>query len=137
MNLWLFLAFKSEMGVCYLDDWLDTLTDDEKNQFVATLEGLQVLPRYLWQRPQFATLGNQYSGIGEIRFKVERKQFRVFGFFGPQPMQFTMVHACGKQRSNLKHDMSLAARRKDLLEAGQGSVYAFTIKRRPDRRPSE
>ena len=135
--LWVFLAYESEMRVRYLTDWADTLNDDEFNEFITTLQGLQVLPQYLWGRPQFAPLGKLYPALGEIRFKVSRKPFRVFGFFGTQPMQFIMVHACGKQRSNLRHDMSLAARRKKLLDAGQGTVYAFTIKRRPDRRSSE
>jgi hypothetical protein len=136
MTSWMFLAFASEMGVRYLDDWVETLDQDEENEFAAILEGLQVLPRHLWQRPQFAMLGQQYRGVGEIRFKVARKQFRVFGFFGPRPMQFTLLHACGKQRSNLRHDMTLAARRKGMLERGQGTVYEFTIKRRPDRQTS-
>src|SRR5688572_19695229 len=114
--LWRFYAFVSEMGMRYLDDWVGTLDEDEKNEFAATLEGLQVLPRHLWRRPQFDLLGEAYPGIGQIRFKVTRKHFRVFGFFGPQRMQFTPLHACGKQRSNLRHDMALAARRKSLLE---------------------
>jgi len=130
---WMFLAFQSDMGVHYIHDWLDSLNADEENEFVAVLEGLQVLPRPLWGRPQFALLGNTYPGIGEIRFKVERKQFRVFGFFGPSAMQFTLLHACGKQRSNLKHEMGLALRRKSLLERNEGSVYEFTIKRKPHR----
>jgi Phage derived protein Gp49-like (DUF891) len=137
MTLWMFFAFESEMGVPYLDNWIDTLDEEEKNEFTATLEGLQVLPRHLWRRPQFDLLAEPYQGLGEIRFKVNRKQYRVFGFFGPHPLQFTMLHACGKQRSNLRHDMSLAVHRKRMLENGQGRVYGFTIKRRPDRRPSE
>jgi hypothetical protein len=135
--LWAFWAYESEMGVRYLTTWVTTLNDDEFNEFMATLEGLQVLPRPLWSRPQFAPLGKQYPSIGEIIFKVTGKQFRVFGFFGSQHMQFVLLHACVKQRSNLKHDMELAARRKKLLEAGQGTVYEFTIKRRSDRRPSQ
>jgi hypothetical protein len=134
--LWVFFAFESDMGVHYLDDWVEALSEDEENEFSATLEGLQVLPRHFWRRPQFDLLGEAYQGIGEIRFKVERKQFRVFGFFGPQSMQFTLLHACGKQRSNLRHDMTIAARRKRMLENGQGAVYGFTIKSRSDRKPS-
>ena len=134
--LWVFFAFESDMRVRYLDDWVEALSEDEENEFAATLEGLQVLPRHLWRRPQFDLLGEAYPGIGEIRFKVERKQFRVFGFFGPQSMQFTLLHACGKQRSNLRHDMNIAARRKRMLENGQGTVYGFTIKRRSDHETS-
>jgi Phage derived protein Gp49-like (DUF891) len=137
MTLWVFFAFESDRGVRYLDEWVGTLNEHEENEFIATVEGLQVLPRYLWRRPQFDLLAEPYQGLGEIRFKAHRKQFRVFGFFGPNPMQFTMLHACGKQRSNLRRDMNLAARRKRMLESGQGSIYAFTIQRRPDRQPSE
>jgi hypothetical protein len=132
MTAWIFFAFESDMGVRYLDNWVDTLNEHEENEFTATLEGLQVLPRHFWRRPQFDLLGEQYHGVGEIRFKAERKQFRVYGFFGPQPLQFTMLHACGKQRSNLKREMNLAARRKRMLESGQGAIYEFTIKRRSD-----
>jgi Phage derived protein Gp49-like (DUF891) len=131
--LWEFWAYQSEMRVQYLTNWAGTLNDDEFNEFIATLQGLQVLPQYLWGRPQFAPLGRQFPSLGEIIFKVARKQFRVFGFFATKPMQFIMLHGCVKQRSQLRHDMNLAARRKNLLEAGQGTVYAFTIQKRPDR----
>jgi hypothetical protein len=134
---WEFCAYESDMRVQYLTDWADTLNDDEFNEFMATLEGLQVLPRHLWSRPQFAPLGKQYPSLGEIIFKNARKHFRVFGFFGSQSMQFVMLHACVKQRSQLRHDMDLAARRKRLLEAGQGTIYGFTVKRRPPRESSK
>jgi Phage derived protein Gp49-like (DUF891) len=131
------LAFASEMGVRYLDAWVGTLNEDEENEFAATLEGLQVLPRPLWRRPQFDLLSQPYQGIGEVRFKAARKQFRVFGFFGPKPMQFTLLHACVKQRPNIRREMNIAAQRKRTLESGQGTVYEFTIKRRSDREPSQ
>jgi hypothetical protein len=137
MTVWMFFAFASEIGVRYLDDWVRNLSEKEENEFTATLEGLQVLPRHLWRRPQFDLIGEAYPGIGEIRFKADRKQFRVFGFFGPQAMQFTRLHACGKQRSNLRHEMNLAARRKRMLENARGTTYGFTIKRRPNSRPAE
>jgi Phage derived protein Gp49-like (DUF891) len=136
MTLWVFFAFESEMRARYLGDWVEALSEDEENEFVATLEGLRVLPRHLWRRPQFDLLSEPYQGIGEIRFKVERKQFRVFGIFGPKPMQFTMVHACGKQRSNLRREMNIAAQRKRMLESGQGTAYEFTITGRSDRKTS-
>ena len=96
MTLWMFLAFASEMGVRYLDSWVDSLTDEVRNEFAAILEGLQVLPRQFWRRPQFDLLAEPYQGIGEIRFKADRKQFRVFGFFGPRAQQFILLHACIK-----------------------------------------
>lgn len=135
--LWEFWAYESERRARYLNDWTDTLNDEEFNEFIATLEGLQVLPRHLWLRPQFTMLGAQYPAVGEIIFKKNRKQFRVYGFFGPKYMQFTILHACVKQRPNLRHDMDMAARRKRLLEAGQGAVYEFTVKRRPHREPAQ
>jgi Phage derived protein Gp49-like (DUF891) len=109
--MWEFWAYESEMGVRYLTNWAATLNDDEFNEFMATLEGLQVIPQHLWGRPQFTPLGKPYPSIGEIIFKATRKQFRVFGFFGSPAMRFVMLHGCVKQRSQLRHDMDLAARR--------------------------
>src|SRR6266511_4769345 len=119
------------MGVRYLDNWVDSLSDGVWNEFAATLGGLQVLPRQFWRRPQFDLRGEPYQGIGEIRFRAERKQFRVFGFFGPRAQQFTLLHACIKQRSDISNEMDIAAQRKHLLAVGRGTVYEFTIKRRP------
>ncbi|MBZ5515460.1 MAG: hypothetical protein LAN62_11605, partial [Acidobacteriia bacterium] len=69
MKPWIFAAFQSEMGARYLDDWVEALGPESENEFVATLEGLQVLPRHFWKRPQFGMLsGRPYRGIGEIIF---------------------------------------------------------------------
>ena len=123
------------MGVRYLDDWLGDLGEESENELVATLEGLQVLPRHFWKRPQFDLLsGRHYRGIGEVIFKGDNKQYRIFGYFPPQAGYFTMLHACIKQRSQIRNDMDLAARRKKKLECGQGRVYEFAIKRRPSRK---
>jgi len=51
-------------------------------------------------------------------------------------MQFTMLHACDKQRSNLRREMNIAAQQERMLESGQGTVYEFTITRRSDRKTS-
>jgi hypothetical protein len=126
------------MRVRYLDDWVEALGAESENEFVATLEGLQVLPSHFWKRPQFGMLsGRSYRGIGEIIFRGDNKQYRVFGYFGPQPGYFTMLHACVKQRRQVKDDMDLAAKRKKILDQRRGSVYEFAIKRRPDRKTTQ
>jgi hypothetical protein len=58
--LWVFFAFESGMRARYLGDWVEALSEDEENEFVATLEGLRVLPRHLWRRPQFDFLSEPY-----------------------------------------------------------------------------
>jgi len=38
MTLWVFFAFESDMRARYLGDWVEALSEDEENEFVATLK---------------------------------------------------------------------------------------------------
>ena len=50
--------------------------------------------------------------------------YRVFGYFGPAKLYFTMLIGCEKKR-NLKHEMDLAAGRRDFAEANKSLLYEF------------
>ena len=106
MKPWMFLAFESEMGVRYLDDWVGALGEESENELVATLEGLQVLPRHFWKRPQFDLLsGRHYRGIGEVIFKGDTHQ-RLFNILlvdflsKPQKGTFDLPEADGPARTD-------------------------------------
>lgn len=122
-----------------MDQWQQGLEVESFNRFAATLEHLEVLPRAFWRRPQFDVLhGNQYRGMGEVRFKGDRKVYRVFGWFGPQRMQFTLLHGCVKQRSDLTAEMELARQRRDLVIAqGWTVLYDFTLQTGTPTEPEE
>jgi hypothetical protein len=127
---WTFLAFRSDLDRRYLDEWTDGLSIKALNEFQAVIEILSVSPISAWRRPQFDRLsGKRYAGMGEMRFKIAKDQYRVFGYFGPQRLQFTLLHACMKQRSELKAEMDLALARKKLVELDNRRTYVFTFSR--------
>lgn len=139
MASWRFLAFQYFPESQPLDEWQEGLEPVSFNKFSAVLEHLEVLPRDYWRRPHFDVLhGDQYRGMGEIRFRGDRKVYRVFGWFGPERMQFTLLHGCIKQRSDLTAEMELARQRRDLVIAHHWTVlYDFTLKAGTDTEPQE
>ncbi len=110
-----------------MDRFLSELGFEAETNFIATLEMLQVVERKYWTRPQFDVLhGDNYVGMGEIRFDGEDKTYRVFGFFGPNKKDFTLLTGCEKKR-DLKHEMDRAAKRRDFAKINARLLYEFTV----------
>jgi hypothetical protein len=83
-----------------MDRFAVELGPEAQNDLAAVLDVLRVLERKFWTRPQFDVLhGKKYKGIGEIRFDGENKTYRVFGYFGPARLQFTLLLGCEKKGS--------------------------------------
>ena len=127
--MWRFLAFQYSSASRPVDDWKDGLQVDSFNRLSAILEHLEVLPRQFWLRPQFDVLhGSQYHGMGEVRFRGDQKNYRLFGWFGPERLQFVLLHGCVKQRPNLRAEMDLATQRRDLVIGyGWTHLYDFEL----------
>jgi hypothetical protein len=123
--MWTFKACELPGGGRPIERFVESLGDEAENDLMAIVEALQHLERRFWTRPQFDILSG-YDGMGEIRFNGDGNTYRVFGFFGPDRHEFTMVHGCEKKR-DLKKDMDLAARRRRTIESGIGSAYEFTF----------
>lgn len=122
------MAFRSEMGRNVIEDWKATLSVDAVNEFRAVLTILEAVPRQYWRRPQFDVLsGDQYKGMGEIRFNAKDKTYRVFGFFGPDRSQFTLLIGCEKKGGNLdpRNALETAAKRKKMVERDKERIYEF------------
>ena len=127
MTEWTFLACPATGGGRPLDRFMAELGFEAENSFTATLELLQAVERRYWVRPQFDILqGSKYQRMGEIRFSGDDKTYRVFGFFGPMRLQFTLLSGHVKKR-NMKHEMDLASKRRDFAEANQELLYEFTV----------
>lgn len=139
MTQWRFLAFQYFPESRPVDEWQVRLEPDSFNKFSAVLEHLEVLPREFWRRPHFDVLhGDQYHGMGEIRFKGDRKVYRIFGWFGLERLQFTLLHGCIKQRSDLTAEMELARQRRDLVISHRWQVlYDFALKASTHTEPQE
>ena len=127
--MWRILAFRSISGRRPLDEWQENLEDESFIAFSVLLEHMRVSPRDLWKRPFFDVLhGEEYRGMGEIRFKGDNKRHRVYGWFGPKRLQFVLLHGCVKQRSRMRREEQTGKTRRDLvIERGEDCLYDFTL----------
>jgi hypothetical protein len=113
--LWIFRCYALRSGKDAIDDWYRCRSNNVQAAFDVTIEYLAQRPRHEWRRPEFDLLSGRMRGIGEIRFKADQKQFRVLGFFGPQPSEFTLLIGASKKGAiyDPKSALEAALRRKE------------------------
>jgi hypothetical protein len=125
--MWTFLACPAPGGGLPVDRFVAELGVEAEINLTATLRLLQVAERKYWIRPPFDVLhGPNYKKMREVRFDGDKKTYRLFGYFGPGTLQFTLLAGHEKKRS-LKHEMDLAAKRRDFSEANPRLLYEFTV----------
>ncbi len=121
--VWTFFGYESPAGNRDVQRWIDEIPEAAHDELEDTLDYLGVSPRDLWRRPGFDLLDD---GIAEIRFKTSRKQYRVFGCFGPERLQFTMLIGAtktsgkGKDKYKPMNARKTALRRKNEVESRSG-----------------
>jgi hypothetical protein len=77
-----------------------------------------------WTRPHYDGLRD---GIGEVRFKVERVNYRALGFFGPGRNEFTFCFFATKTDDfDPRNAIDIAVARKQLVEQDE-STYAVKL----------
>lgn len=128
MDIWQFMDYISPSGKNMITDWYAGLSYQEQADF-DTLMSILVKTQQ-WREPAFKRLqGRPYAGLGELRFKSERKQHRVIGFHGLGPRQFTLLIG-GTHKQNIynpPHALDTAVRRKREVESGAAGVQAHDI----------
>ncbi|WP_193370076.1 type II toxin-antitoxin system RelE/ParE family toxin [Pelagibius marinus] len=88
---WTFRTYASRSGRCEVEEWYDSLTPKAQAKVLVRLEYLAQQPRSGWQRPHFAPLHGECSGLYEVRCKVEKVEVRLIGNFGPNRQDFTLL----------------------------------------------
>jgi hypothetical protein len=90
---WQFAGLKTTSG----NVLKDYLCKDKtvQNRVDAFLRRLRVKDR--WKLPDYRALG---AGWGEVRFEYQNVEYRFYGYFGPQAMQFTVFHIGDERSSN-------------------------------------
>jgi hypothetical protein len=127
MDMWTFLACPAPGGGRPVTRFIQSLGPQAENDLNAILDGLRVSDRKFWTRPHFAWLvGKKYKGLGEVRFDGEDKTYRLFGFEGPLPLQFTLMLGYEKKR-DLKHEMDEAVKRRKFARENTDVLYTFTF----------
>jgi hypothetical protein len=82
-----------------MDDWYKRQSEGVQAAMDTALAFLAQRERNDWRRPEFDLLSGDLREIGEIRFKVD-KQYRIFGFFGPNKSEFTLLAGSSKKGKN-------------------------------------
>lgn len=67
------------------------------------------------------------EGLSEIRWKEEGVQWRVFGFFGLNKMEYTMLIGCVEKHPNYDPSDALdtAVKRKKSVERGERTTCKY------------
>ena len=91
MGIWTFYDYVSPNGRNVIAEWTeDELSLAAQEKLEVRLVHLGGVERVDWKRPHFAPL-TQCHGISEIKFDVDNKQHRIFGWFGPNRHEYTML----------------------------------------------
>jgi hypothetical protein len=99
LALWTFRCYVSPSGRDMFQDWYDDQSEAVQAAVDVAFEYLIQRQRDEWRRPAFDLLSGKMHEVGEVRFKVD-KQYRIFGFFGPNVSEFTMLVGASKKGNN-------------------------------------
>lgn len=127
MNLWTFYEWVTGSGRGTITEWYESeLAPEAQQDFDDLLRYLAITPRHLWERPKFSLLTG-YPGIGELRFKANKKQYRPFGFFGPKAGQFTLLIGAQERGGKFvpKDAPKTALERKLVAETQPGRIREY------------
>ncbi len=97
LALWRFRCYVLPGGRDAIDDWYCRQSAGVQGAVDVAIEYLKQRPRNEWRRPDFDLLSGKFREIGEIRMKVDRKQYRLLGFFGPGNATFTLLVGTNKK----------------------------------------
>jgi hypothetical protein len=125
--LWTFFEFLTTGNRGVITEWYNgDLAEEAQQDFEDLLRYLAVTPRHLWERPKFAPVAG-YAGLGKLRFKANRIQYRPIGFFGPRVGQFTLLIGAEERggRWNPRDAPTQALGRKSTVEADNQRVRLY------------
>ena len=88
---WQIRHYRSFSGRSDVSDWYLGLRPKGRAKVAVRIDYLRQQPRERWTRPHFDQLHGDGRGLGEIRIKLDRVQQRLFGMFGPERSQFTIL----------------------------------------------
>ena len=117
MAIWTFYDYVSQSGKHAIADWVrDELSAKGEEKFEARLDYLGGVENHEWKMPYIYPLTN-CDGVSEIRFDVDKKQHRVFGFFGPERHEYTMVLGWIKKNGDYGPECQIAIQRMKLIKS--------------------
>ena len=117
MAIWTFYDFVQTNDRNAISEWMDSaLSVAAEEKIEARLAYLGGTERHEWKRPYFSPL-RDCAGISEIRFDADKKQHRIFGFFGPARHEYTMLLGWVKKNGDYSHQCRTAIHRMNTVKS--------------------
>ena len=128
--MWTIRRYVSAGGRDEVGDWYEGLSEADQARFLTDrLELLRASPisDAIWTEPRFRNL--KAHGLGEIKTpKYRGVSYRLLGFFGPGPSDFTVVAIHGKKAAKLtNNDFKTAKKRRQMILANPECAHAWEI----------
>jgi hypothetical protein len=134
--VWKFYGYRTPNLREDVQEWFDSLSDEERDETTDVFGYLQPLPKTMWGKPEFEPLDH---GISEIRIKVNalnhRVIYRIYGAFWPerQRYSYTLLVAKNKKVDNDRRGKKEAIARLKQLERKEATIHEFKFEKEPDR----
>jgi hypothetical protein len=126
MKLWRFMDFMPNPNRNAIKDWYDDLSKQAQADFVTLISQLEVLKD--WAMPEFRPLrGRKFKGLGELRFKTEKRNHRVIGFAANNTDYILLIGCFHKEAYTPRDALETAIKRKILVESGEGRMCEHKV----------
>jgi len=115
-------CFVSPAGRNKIKDWRDDLSPGEKadaDEFIKNMRRIKD-----WAFPDWKPL---FDGIGELRWKSEKKQHRLIGYFNEE-IFIALIGCTHKQKQYSPTDaLDTCKKRRDQIKSGEGSICNYDL----------
>jgi hypothetical protein len=124
-RIWTIQTYVRARGTDAIEEW--GVSAGALATFDAALEYLAQRAPIDWERPEYAPLHGNASGLSEIRFKHGGIQYRPLGFVGPLPLEFTILLGASKKGNVWTPHSAIdtALRRKDEVLADRSTIRPY------------
>jgi len=123
---WRFFGYQSSDEGRPVQFWYDGLSVEAREEITDLFQTLQIITNRLWRRPEFDPLPGA-GGISEVRPREIRNAdggftYRIYGYFGPNKREYTLLHGTLKTVRNDIHGKRIARDRLERLIRGDHGV---------------
>jgi len=128
---WRFLGYESDDEARPVQIWYDSLSPEARDEIRDLCQWLQVVTDKQWREPGFKDLPGA-GGISEIRPDDIRTQdgnftYRVYGYFGPDEHEYTLLHGTLKLERNDRNGKRIARERLGRLKRKEARTHEFNF----------
>lgn len=126
---WEFNGYESSNEGRVVQDWFNSLSSVVREEIADIFQSLQLVTDSRWQRPEFDPLKGA-GGISEvcpndIRCDEGSLTYRVYGYFGPNEREYTLLLGKRKLERNDTHGKRVAKERMDRIARREATVHKF------------